>query len=199
MKVAALALALVCVANVGMSSAAPVKHSRNAASPTAKPDSVIAPVPKFLPVFDFQGEDTETEYQIPLKLSGKSWGSGCNRTGDTILCTNYDHPIVAGRPMRWLSKDYYKNRLYCVQAQFGQGAAKDVLDALLKKYGPPSETEVRKWQSQAGATFENTVAIWKFKGGKLELESIGSEINSGIFTFTSEENSPPKAAAKVDF
>jgi hypothetical protein len=87
-----------------------------------------------------------------------------------------------------------------VSASFGEQAYQSVADAFTTKYGQPAKMEVRKWQSKAGATFDNRVMIWKFSGSStLELESMGSEVGAGRYVFKSAANAPPADAPKVDF
>jgi len=148
---------------------------------------------KTLPVFTFLGEDTES-----VSSRTELNGSKCTVTGPKTSCTDMNDPVIAGQKMRWLTLGYYNSRLYAVYGNFGKYAFGEILSAFSAKYGKPS-METRKWQSKAGATFDNLVAVWKFKGGYLELESMGLDINTGSFEFTSKTNSPPAEPPKVDF
>lgn len=163
------------------------------AAPPARPAHVApAPPPKPLPVFEFMGANTETAATLDAtKCPPKADG--------TASCADYSYPTVAGRPMRWLVRDFNQGKLYRVMASFGTGAFDAVREAFVAKYGPPSSTETRKWQSKAGATFDNVVSTWRFKSGRLELESMGGSVDEGAFTFVSTANSPPAEKPKVDF
>lgn len=172
--------------------------SKLAATTTTTPPSPPPPLEKPAPVFEFQGQDTETDYYIPV--SGNSVIDGCHegKPGE-ISCGQFNHPELAGRPMRYIDKNYYNKRLYLILCSFGDAAYPAVLEAFMTKYGSPDKTETRKWESKGGSTFDNIVSVWKFRGGMLEVDSMGSEVGASGFTFTSLANSPPAEKPKVDF
>ncbi|MEI6640393.1 MAG: hypothetical protein WCL10_00050 [Novosphingobium sp.] len=170
---------------------------RPTGTPAPKPVA-IAPVPKppvQLPVFEFMGQTTEA----PPTMT-ELQGAKCVTSNSRYTCTNVSFPTVAGRPMRYLQIAFFNERLYAVSAAFGELAYQPVLEAFTAKYGKPDKVEVRKWQSKAGATFDNQVSIWNFSGGgTLELQSMGSQVGEGRFDFISTTNAPPTEAPKVDF
>lgn len=176
-----LALSL-CVVATQADAAAPKSTKKSSAS-----------TGKTLPVFSFLGEDTENVINR-TDLNGTK----CTVSGQKTSCTDMADPVIAGQKLRWLTLDYYNGRLYSVYGNFGKYAFGEILAAFSAKYGKPT-METRKWQSKAGATFDNLAAVWKFKGGELELESMGLDINTGSFGFTSKTNSPPPDPPKVDF
>ena len=154
------------------------------------------------PIFSFQGEDTETAISTSPQ--------NCSRKEDKIECTYFSagggltstpQTIVAGISMKFVMKDYNSQtgRLYYVYASMGSGGYAAVVSAFAEKYGDPAETQTRKWQSKGGAVFDNTVSIWHFKGGDLEADSMGLDINSASFEFTSTLNAPAGSKPKVDF
>lgn len=156
-----------------------------------------APAPRSVPLpqFEFMGQTTEA----PPTMT-ELQGNECTTNGARYTCTNVDSPTVAGRRMRYLQIAFYNGRLYGVSAAFGELAYQAVAEAFTTKYGEPTKIEVRKWQSKAGATFDNRVLIWNFNGGgTLELQSIGSKVDEARFDFSSTINAPPKEAPKVDF
>lgn len=178
---------LASMAAIALAAAAPA-HSSSAPTPPAR---VTAPPP----AFEFMGQTTDAPRTM-IDLQGKS----CTTKGPKTTCENYSFPTVAGRPMRYLVLEFFNDRLYMVSASFGEQAYETVADAFTAKYGQPTKIEVRKWQSKAGATFDNRAMIWKFSGGgALELESMGSEVGACRYTFTSTRNAPPADAPKVDF
>lgn len=176
---------LICL-TIGMSMAA-------TAAPPRKPATTAVNV-KSPPIFSFMGQDTETPTTM-VDLGGEA----CQKNGAELECSNFRNATIAGRPMRYLDMRYNAGKLYMVIGAFGDAAYSAVRDAFIAKYGTPDEVVVRKWQSKAGGVFDNLVSIWRFKGGDLQLNSMGSKVGSGDFAFESMANSPPKAAPKVDF
>jgi hypothetical protein len=180
-----LTLALATTAALSAPGHHPVSH----VAPVARPKATPAPPPA-LPVFEFKDETTETDSNI----AGRS---GCSHKPNGVWsCYGYD--TVAGLRV-FLGRSYYNNRLYSVVASFDQDGLQTIRDALVAKYGAPAAMETRKWQSRGGASFDNQVAIWRFKGGALELESMGAKVGQSVFAFSSALNSPPAEAPKVDF
>ena len=169
------------------SSSAPVQRKATGKS-TLKP-------PVTLPMFEFMGQTTDAQPTM-----AELQGNKCTSSGARYTCTNVSYPTVAGRPMRYLQIAFFNDRLYAVSAAFGDLAYQPVAEAFTAKYGQPAKIEVRKWQSKAGASFDNRVMIWNFSGGgTLELQSMGSKVDEGRFDFVSTTNSPPAEAPKVDF
>lgn len=148
---------------------------------------------KPLPIFDFMGSNTEE-----ISATDQTDQSTCTTDGDKKSCTKFE-PTLAGKQIDFLMQDFYKGKLYHVFGAFGEYAYGDLLSAFTTKYGASAQIVTRKWQSKGGSVFDNSVVIWHFKGGDLELDSMGLEVGKGSFEFTSEPNSPPAAPAKVDF
>lgn len=166
--------------------AAPAQRTTPAPIPTVEASQ---------PVFEFMGQTTDA----PPTMSDLQ-GKPCTTNGAKYTCTSVSAPTVAGRPMRYLQIAFFNDRLYAVSGAFGEAAYQAVADAFTVKYGQPAKTEVRKWQSRAGAIFDNRVMIWNFSGDStLELQSMGSKVDEGRFDFVSPKNAPPTAAPKVDF
>jgi hypothetical protein len=164
----------------------------------ADPATTPAPAPtveqsKPLPVFSFRGEDTETP------RSDKSTAEGCIYDEDEKAICIEPFVMAGGVALDQLTKHYSHNKLYGLAALLSTKDVQTLADAFSAKYGPPSKIEVRKWQSNGGATFDNTVEIWYFKGGELDLESIGPDVNTAKFTFISLTNAPPLEKPTVDF
>lgn len=184
MKKFATAL-LIAALSTGASAQAARKPAPSAAKPIPRP----APAPE-LPVFDFLGHNTETPSTVNPKCPKDKDGS--------VSCTDFANPTLAGVTLKWLSLSFYNNKLYRVIGSGGRYTFPGLLSAFSKKYGPP-KLETRKWQNRAGAVLDNDVATWQFKGGILELSSIGSRIDDVDFYFISLPNSPPSPEQKIDF
>lgn len=147
---------------------------------------------KALPVFSFMDQTTDK----PRTMTALGDG-GCSQRGATTSCMQIGGEL-AGRPLIYLSISFHNDRLYEVSGSAKKWAHPDILAAFTAKYGKPL-TRSQKWQNKMGASFENSVAVWKFKGGALELRAIGSRIDDMDFAFIHLGNSPPATAAKVDF
>ncbi len=155
--------------------------------------AAVHPAPAALPVFSFLGDDTETATARTTLNAAK-----CGVKGDITSCTDYSDPSIAGTTLEWLSMSYNRGLLYEVMGAVHTNSYDTILAAFTAKYGNP-KVEVRKWQAKSGATFDNTVAVWKFRGGDLQLESLGPDLNTSLFVFSSGANSPPEEKPKVDF
>ena len=160
-----------------------------AASGAPKHQSVKA---KSLPVFSFMGQTTD-EARTMDALNG----SPCTVEGPKVHCADFRDPELGGATLSFLTMDFYNDRLYMVIGSAKKWASPKLLEAFTAKYGPPSITS-EKWQNAMGTVLDNPVYTWHFKGGRLELDTIGSRIDDTDFTFTGI-NGPPKEPAKVDF
>lgn len=198
-RLAAAALAVALAASSGH--AAPRRAVARPApagsvTPTIPRSTAAVPPAKALPVFDFQGQNTDAEYETPIT----SDSGGCHpESATTIECAQYLGAKLAGEDLDWLTKRYHAKRLYMVSAVFNDGAYSTIQQALVAKYGAPTSTASKKWQSQGGATFDNVVSTWVFKGGALELNSIGHKVGKSSFDFVSGANAPAPEKPKVDF
>lgn len=147
-----------------------------------------------LPIFDFLGQNTESDSTM-TSLNG----SECSYKENSITdCTDYNRPSIGGVKLKYISMHYYNSKMYMV---FGSTFRRNFSELLLvfkAKYGEPV-IETRTWKNSMGASLDNPVAIWKFRGGNLELAAIGSRIDDTDFTFISAINAPPPPSRKVDF
>jgi hypothetical protein len=185
-------VALVSLATIAAAApvrkAAPATRPHPVAGPTPAPTPPPPPAP--LPIFEFKGENTETDANIA--------GRHCEH-GKGAVWSCYGYDTLAGINV-FMGRSYNNLRLYMVIATFDEGSFDTVLQAMIAKYGKPDAVETKKWQSRGGATFDNQIASWRFKGGgKLSLESMGSKVGESRLFFDSEQNSPPAEAPKVDF
>ena len=57
----------------------------------------------------------------------------------------------------------------------------------------------RKWQNAAGASLDNSVALWCFATGELELPEIGASLKYTNAEYVDHVNRPPGKAPKIDF
>lgn len=151
-----------------------------------------ASVSEALPVFSFM--DQSTEQPRTMTMLG---GDECTISGATVSCLEIGGEL-AGQRMVLMTVGFYNERLYKVTGAAKRWAFPDILAAFTLKYGKPSMRS-EKWQNRMGASLDNSIATWSFKGGKLELRAIGSSIDLTEFNFLHAGNSPPRAAAKVDF
>ena len=167
-----------------VNAAPPKKASRSAPATAAKP----------LPVFDFLGQNTESITTM-TSLNGTACSGSVQ---EKFECRDFNDPKIGGVTLSFIDMTFYQGKLYMLIGSAGRYSFGDLLGAFSSKYGAPA-MKTEKWQNRAGAQLDNSVAVWKFKGGNLELKSIGSSLNDVDFTFISAINSPPAAAAKVDF
>jgi hypothetical protein len=182
------ALALIIAVTVAPAVAAPPPRAR---APAVKPIPARQP----LPIFDFMGQNTETVSTMTALNAAKCDAAD---TEGKVDCTDYNDPTVGGVRLNFLVMNFYKGKLYSVFGTGGKYTFPSLLSAFTAKYGTP-KLETRVWQNRMGAKLDNPVAIWHFRGGNLELASIGSRIDDVDFMFISGPNSPPAPPPKVDF
>ena len=165
------------------------------AAPTRrKARPAVLPSTARLPVFEFLGQNTETPANMTMLNAVQ-----CNAAAPgKVDCTDFNDPTIGGTRLKFISMNFYNGKFYSVFGSGGRYTFTGLLGAFTAKYGSP-RLETRKWQNRAGATLDNQVAIWKFKGGDLELSSLGSRLDDVDFTFISSVNAPPAPPAKVDF
>ena len=168
-----------------------------------------------LPIFEFLGQNTSAESDM-TSLNG----SKCTSAKPGVReCTDHGplptglalggkstngaengemHPVIAGQKLRWLTMEYFNDKLYYVYGNTGKYSFAPLLDAFSVKYGKAILT-TEKWQAKSGAIFDNPTAKWHFDGGTLSLQQLGLDINTGQFQFISLDNSPPADKPKIDF
>lgn len=145
-----------------------------------------------LPVFSFLGDDTETP-----TVRSELMGALCTTGGGELQCAAYDDPEIGGTDLKWLTITYYNGLLYRVSGSSVPNRYGTLLNAFMAKYGEPTMT-TREWKARDGAQLDNVIAIWYFKGGTLELRSLGTDVNSLLFTFVSNANRPPFLAPQIE-
>ena len=142
-----------------------------------------------LPVFDFQGADTEHPADV-----GKV--KGCGAEADGILqCEDKDAPVVAGARTKSVLEKFNNKRLYYVLGAYDAPAYPALLAGFTQKYGPPVKTVTLKGSGGA----DHTVTIWEFKGGNLHLDSVGQAAGSGAFEFQDDTDLPFSQQQRIDF
>lgn len=184
---------ILCVACAAVAFA-PANAQRRATRPA--PKAAAKPVAA-KPVFSFLGVTPEA----PV-TSATVGGKDCavNATGKTECSAPYSNDFKIGNaPVFILSMSFNDAKLYSVYGSVKSFAYTDLLSAFVAKYGPPSETKSEKWQSKAGATFDNVVSTWHFKGGDLELKAMGSRRDDSDFFFFHGANAPASAPPPVNF
>jgi hypothetical protein len=146
-----------------------------------------------LPVFDFMGDDTET----PTTRTTLN-GSQCTRDGATLECNDHADPSMGGVTLDWLSLSYNDGLLFRAMGSLDSRRYMKLLEAFTAKFGEPVMS-VEKVQARSGASFDNTVATWPFRGGELRFLSIGTRVDKSLFLFVSTANEPPSEGPTVDF
>ena len=165
--------------------AATVKHH----SPVAAAGS--------LPPFTFMNHGPGVFESPPRDAKGNSCEADKNSVPDEVSCTEFS-PSMGGVDIGFINFRYYKGRLYNIFGHGPDGVYAEILGALSTKYGVPTIWS-KPWESKGGAKLTNTIATWKFRDGKLELDRIGLDSDSFSFKFDSIANHPPAAVSKVDF
>ena len=148
------------------------------------------------PIFDFLGQNTETPAS-PFMLGSKNCIPA--PSGKTTCSNDLNVVKIGSAQVVLLMMGFNDGMLYSVIGDTIQMAYPDLLAAFVAKYGEPDEIEARRWQNKMGATFDNSVAIWEFQGGKLELSQMGSRRDSCGFQFLSSKNAPAAPPPAINF
>ena len=176
--------------------AQPADAQRRPSPPATK----AAPAKKIAaprPVFSFLGVTPE-EAVTSASIGGKE--CPVSAVGKTECSNPYGSGMKIGNaPIYILLMEFNNGKLYSVIGSVKSFGYADLMAAFTAKYGPPAESRPEKWQSKAGAVFDNTVSTWHFKGGDLTVEAMGSSRDDTDFTFTHPANAPEQAPAPVNF
>lgn len=140
--------------------------------------------------FEFRGETTAAV----ADLAGRS----CDALEDGSVSCKNGFLELGGVPRVFSVNYYYNDRLYAVVGNFHGSWFGTMLAAFTAKYGQPVTT-VSDWQNQAGATFKNDVATWRFQDGTLILERMGDDRDYSSFEFTNPAGVPPAVPPTVNF
>ncbi len=133
-------------------------------------------------VFDFMGYDTETA-KVVTELAGKK----CSTEGLETQCSLPWNYRLGDATVNVMMVNFYQGKISSVLGIAERDQFLSLLSVFTAKYGAPT-MKTEKWQNRAGASFDNTVAIWKFKDGELELKQIGSRIDNTDVQFFSRVN-----------
>lgn len=170
----------------------------HAQAPAKKPAAPKSATAAPLPLFDFKGMTAgePVSESIFTSCSGDEDG--------TRSCSFADKQIAGISP---IYPDYgsfsratlYNGKLTGIEfIAEGEGFGK-VLEALVARYGPPCKTETPKWQSKAGATFDNSVLTWCFRTGQLTLSQMDFKRDYMGLRYSDTQNRPPAQKPKIDF
>ena len=138
----------ICVAGAQANAAPANKASAPIAKPAAAPtpalpsEPVVAPAPP-LPVFSFQGEDSETEYPIRKYPQSYCEMKMVEGTTEKYIYCPYRDASIAGKDVS-LYKQYYWGKLYSIYAIFSPDTFTTIMSAFVEKYGRPNKSEVEK-------------------------------------------------------
>lgn len=149
-----------------------------------------------LPVFSFkEARAGETMDPAPIgKCNPRNTG-----VSDEVWCFGTDK-TVAGVQMFETEYYFWKSRLYHLNFEFYNqyGDYEILLRAFSEKYGKPCRSSVDRWQSQAGAVFDNATAVWCFATGEMKLQQHGDRFKFGRVDY-GDEYRPPIHATPKDF
>lgn len=167
-------------------------------SPNDKPKSTIvnhSPLQK--PEFSFLGVSPEAQVSSAL-IGGKD--CAVNPVGKTECSAPYSSSLKIGNaPIYVLELEFNNGKLYAVIGSVKSTAYSDLMSAFSAKYGSPAESKPEKWQSKAGAVFDNLVSTWHFKGGDLVVQAMGTSRDDTDFMFSHLGNAPAAVPTPVNF
>lgn len=144
-------------------------------------------------VFDFMGYDTETAQPV-TEIAGKK----CKHEGAQTECSLPWNLKLGDAVVSVMMINFYQDKLASVLGIAERDEFLSLLSVFTAKYGEPT-MKTEKWQNRAGASFDNSVAVWKFKGGDLQLRQMGSRVDNSDFQFFSTVNQKPAEKPNVNF
>jgi hypothetical protein len=110
------------------------------------------------------GNDLEIE---TLDATAKLWGG--DRTCSVIH--GGDVAGAGGSVQYWFKAD----RLDSIFGRFNRSSFALVENAVISKYGPPTEEKKRVYQTAGGASIEGSIAVWRRTDSLIELDEVYSE------------------------
>ena len=168
----------------------------------SKHAALKAPTPP-LAIFQFKGvtagEATDLSSMVDCMPGDTDGEVSCSPKDETIAGIGSrvtDNGQLSAPAVRM---GFYKNKLTHVSIFFGGVYFSTIEDAFTQKYGKPCGIAHPQWQSQAGATFDNTEVTWCFSTGKLTLSARGLEVDKGLAEYEDTADEPKSSAPKVDF
>ena len=145
-----------------------------------------------LPNFEFKGVRAGEPADMSIMTD-------CKPDDGLTRCYGRD-PNVAGVRLILAPSYYFLNgKLSMMLFLFNAPQFSTMAQAFSTKYGPPCRTTHPKWQSKAGAVFENTVMTWCFRTGELELAAMSSSRDYGHAQYVDKVVKLPPKPATVDF
>lgn len=72
-----------------------------------------------------------------------------------------------------------------IYVAFSKSGFLAIRDALVVKYGEPTETKTEEWKSRAGASFQGQVLTWARSGGEIRVTELGGRIDESRLTMQS--------------
>jgi hypothetical protein len=99
--------------------------------------------------------------------------------------------------------NFYKGRLTSFYFKFSHDDYDALRDALKQKFGPPSQTEQKKYQNGYGTTFNGEYSLWVNGPTSITLEEVGGDRDHSILLFAhneilAEKEKDKKAKTKPD-
>lgn len=146
--------------------------------------------------FDFMGFDTSTPVPAVTRVAGQKCKVAQVGQGE---CWIIGAIPVGEAKLLSLKVEFNNARMYSLNGLTLSAFYSNLSEALEAKYGPPSKTDTRKWQNQAGALFDNVVHSWLFSDGMLELRSMGDTTEQCELIFVSSRNLPVRKAPPINF
>lgn len=142
------------------------------------------------PAFEFRGETTTAT----VNLGGQR---GCRTDRQQITRCEVGFTDLGGVSV-FLNNAYFGGHLFSVSGMTDGSHYQRLLQNLTLKYGPPVLT-TPNWTSEAGQSFRNDVATWRFSDGTLTLSRMGPNRDGSQLLFDNPAGHPPAAVPEVNF
>lgn len=76
-------------------------------------------------------------------------------------------------------------KIESINVTFSKNGFLTVRDALIIKYGEPTERKIEEWKNRAGATFQSQALTWTRPDGEIRISQLGGRIDESRLTMYS--------------
>lgn len=104
---------------------------------------------------------------------------------------------IAGERAATVGLNFFNGRFVRGSATLSAGSFQKVLDALVVKYGPPSQIDNESIQLRTGAQLSNKIVQWRGQGGVIMLEEYFLDIRTSRYVLTTDEYAQENARRRA--
>lgn len=112
---------------------------------------------------------------------------GSSYTNTDCRSRAFEGVRVAGATPGTYSFNAVDGKVESISVTFNKTGFSTVRDALIIKYGEPSEKKINALQNRAGASFESQTLTWSRPDGEIHISEIGSKVDESRLMIYSDK------------